>query len=94
MAKSVLLKRWINFKPLELEKVDHFSTGVDIGLDDVGIGLCGKLTGYSKRALVEASFSRLKRMYGGGLCSRKMSSQKVEGHLKCLMMNKMLQKTG
>lgn len=65
-----------------------------LGLDDVGIGLWGKLTGYSKRALVEASFSRLKRMYGGGLCSRKMSSQKVEGHLKCLMMNKMLQKTG
>jgi len=65
-----------------------------LGLDDVGISLWGKLTGYSKRALVETSFSRLKRIYGGGLCSRKMSSQKVEGHLKCLMLNKMLQEVG
>jgi len=65
-----------------------------LGLDDVGIRLWGRLTGYSKRALVEASFSRLKRIYGGGLCARKMSSQKVEGHLKCLMMNKMLQNRG
>jgi IS5 family transposase len=65
-----------------------------LGLDNVGISLWGKLTGYSKRALVETSFSRLKRIYGGGLCSRKMSSQRVEGHLKCLMLNKMLQKIG
>jgi len=65
-----------------------------LGLDDVGISLWGKLTGYSKRSLVEASFSRLKRIYGGGLCSRKMSSQKIEGHLKCLMLNKMLQNRG
>ena len=65
-----------------------------LGLDDIGTSLWGKLTGYSKRALVEASFSRLKRIYGGGLCARKMSSQKVEGHLKCLMMNKMLQNRG
>ena len=65
-----------------------------LGLDEIGISLWGKLTGYSKRALVEASFSRLKRIYGGELCSRKMSSQKVEAHLKCLMLNKMLQKTG
>jgi hypothetical protein len=65
-----------------------------LGLDAEGISLWGKLTGYSKRALVETSFSRLKRIYGGGLYSRKMSSQRVEGHLKCLMLNKMLQKTG
>ena len=65
-----------------------------LGLDDVGVSLWGKLTGYSKRALVETSFSRLKKIYGGGLCSRKMSSQKVEGHLKCLMLNKMLQGEG
>jgi len=34
-----------------------------LGLDEVGLGLWGKLTGYSKRTLVEASFSRLKRMH-------------------------------
>ncbi len=65
-----------------------------LGLDDVGISLWGKLTGYSRRALVETSFSRLKRIYGGEFYSRKMSTQKVEGYLKCLMMNKMLQARG
>ncbi len=81
--------RW---DPKLKERNREISERRGLGLDDVGISLWGKLTGYSKRALVEASFSRLKRIYGGGLCSRKMSSQKVECHLKCLMLNKMLQK--
>lgn len=80
--------------PKQKERNRGISERRGLGLDEIGIGLWGKLTGYSKRALVEASFSRLKRIYGGGLCSRKMSSQKVEGHLKCLMMNKMLEKKG
>lgn len=56
-----------------------------------GMSIWGKLTGYLKRALVEGSFSWLKGKYGGGLCSRKRSTQEVEGRLKCLMLNKMLQ---
>ncbi len=65
-----------------------------LGHDKIGISLWGKLTGYSKRSLVEASFSRLKRLYGGAFYSRKMDTQRVEGHLKCFMMNQMLQNMG
>lgn len=64
-----------------------------LGLDEVGISLWGKLTGYSRRALVETSFSRMKGLYGGMFYSRKMDTQRVEGHLKCLMMNQMMRKT-
>lgn len=87
-------RRNARYDPKQKERNQGILERRGLGLDDVGISLWGKLTGYSKRALVEASFSRLKRIYGGGLCSRKMSSQKVECHLKCLMLNKMLQKTG
>jgi len=31
-----------------------------LGSDEVGLSLWGKLTGYSKRALVETGFSKLK----------------------------------
>lgn len=65
-----------------------------LGLDKIGISLWGRLTGYSKRALVETSFSGMKGLYGGGFYSRKMDTQRVEGHLKCLMMNQMMRKTG
>lgn len=65
-----------------------------LGLDEVGVSLWGKLTGYSRRALVETSFSRMKGMYGGMFYSRKMNTQRVEGHLKCLMMNQMVRKKG
>lgn len=61
-----------------------------LGMDELGTSLWGKLTGYSQRALVETTFSRMKGLYGPMFYSRKGSSQKVEGHLKCLMMNKMM----
>jgi hypothetical protein len=64
------------------------------GLDLVGVSLWGKLTGYSKRALVETSFSRMKGLYGASFYSKKMSSQRVEGHLKCPMMNQMIRQSG
>lgn len=83
-----------SWDPKLKERNQGISERRGLGLDEVGISLWGKLTGYSKRALVEGSFSRLKRIYGGGLSSRKMSSQKVETHLKCFMLNKMLQGMG
>lgn len=64
-----------------------------LGQDEIGINLWGKLTGYSKRALVETSFSRMKGLYGGSFYSRKMEAQRVEGHLKCWMMNQMIRGT-
>lgn len=72
------------------ERNEAISERKGLGIDEVGMSLWGKLTGYSQRALVETTFSRLKKIYGGELYSRKMGSQKVESHLKCLMMNKML----
>ena len=62
-----------------------------IGGDQIARSLWGKLVGYSKRALVETVFSRLKTLYGERFCSRKFSSQKVEAHLKAWILNKMLQ---
>ena len=59
------------------------------GKDEIARSLWGKLTGYSKRALVEMVFSRLKRLYGGGLFSRKWVNQNVEASLKCFLLNKM-----
>jgi len=80
--------------PKQKERNEAIAERRGFGLDKVGMSLWGKLTGYSQRALVETSFSRLKRVYGGELYSRKMGTQKVEGHLKCLMLNKMLSARG
>ncbi len=87
-------RRNAKWDPSLKERNKNISERKGLGLDKTGIQLWGKLTGYSQRSLVEASFSRLKRLFGGGLYSRKMSSQRVEGHLKCLMMNKMIQAVG
>lgn len=61
------------------------------GYDKIGKSLWGKLTGYSKRSLAETAFSRLKKLFGSNFFSREEVRQGVEGHLKCVMMNKMLQ---
>lgn len=63
-----------------------------LGGDNLAREIWGKLTGYSRRSLVEASFSRLKRLYGDRFYSKKMETQKVEGHIKCRMLNQMLDK--
>lgn len=63
-----------------------------LGGDLIARSLWGKLTGYSKRSLVESSFSRLKRIYGNSFFSRNTEKQSVEAHLKCYMMNKMFRK--
>ena len=61
-----------------------------LGGDKLTREIWGKLTGYSRRALVETSFSRLKRLYGERFFSKKVETQKVEGHIKCKMLNQML----
>ena len=61
-----------------------------LGGDKLAREIWGKLTGYSRRALVETSFSRLKRLYGERFFSKKVETQKVEGHIKCKMLNQML----
>ena len=61
-----------------------------LGGDQLAREIWGKLTGYSRRTLAETSFSRLKRLYGERFFSKKMKTQKVEGHIKCKMLNQML----
>lgn len=61
-----------------------------LGGDLLARRIWGKLTGYSRRALVETSFSRHKRLFSGNLYSRTSDRIQVEAHLKSYMMNKML----
>ena len=61
-----------------------------LGGDRLAREIWGKLTGYSVRALAETSFSRLKRLYGERFFSKKMKNQRVEGKIKCKMLNQML----
>ena len=61
-----------------------------LGGDILARSIWGKLVGYSGRALVESCFSRMKRLYKGGLYSRKNSTQTVEVYLKAKVMNCMI----
>ncbi len=60
-----------------------------LGGDQVAKSLWSKMTGYSRRALVESAFSRMKRLFGSRLFSKRSDSQSVENHLRCLLLNKM-----
>jgi transposase len=61
-----------------------------LGGDKMARSIWGKLTGYSRRALVETTFSRYKRMFGDRIFSRTQERQLVENRLKCLLLNKMI----
>ena len=60
-----------------------------LGNDTLARSLWGKLTGYSKRALVETAFSRIKRLFGSKLFSKTPNRQSLENTLRCLLLNKM-----
>ena len=61
-----------------------------LGGDKIARSIWGKLTGYSRRALVETTFSRYKKMFKEKAFSRTHDRQVVENRLKCLLMNKMI----
>jgi hypothetical protein len=61
-----------------------------LGGDKIARSIWGKLTGYSRRALVETTFSRYKKMFGEKAFSRTYERQVVENRLKCLLLNKMI----
>ena len=50
--------------------------------------LWGKLTGYNYRVLAETAFSRMKRLFGERLFSRKFDKQQIENMLRCQLINK------
>jgi len=60
-----------------------------LGNDEVARALWRKLTGYSKRSLVETCFSRLKGLFGERLSSRDPVRQRNEILLRCIALNKM-----
>jgi hypothetical protein len=60
-----------------------------LGGDTNARSLWGKVTGYSQRALVENTFSRMKRMFGASLFSKEANRQRVENLYRCLLLNKL-----
>ena len=61
-----------------------------LGGDLVAKSIWGKFTGYSRRALVETTFSRYKKLFGERAFSRTRERQVVENRLKCVLLNKMI----
>jgi len=64
-----------------------------LGNDKMARSLWGKLTGYSRRALVETAFSRMKGLFGDRLFSKRTDNQKFEIGLRCFLLNKMIRET-
>jgi Transposase DDE domain len=62
-----------------------------LGRDLLAKRLWAKLTGYSRRAGIESSFSRLKRLFGSTLFSRHEDAIVVEVYMKALLSNLWLQ---
>ncbi len=61
-----------------------------LGGDLVAKSIWGKYTGYSRRALVETTFSRYKKMFGERAFSKTHERLTVENRLKCVLLNKMI----
>ncbi|MGE3557304.1 MAG: IS5 family transposase [Candidatus Obscuribacterales bacterium] len=64
-----------------------------LGNDRTARSIWGKLTGYSKRSLVETAFSRMKRVFGDRLFSKVFDKQRIEVTLRCILLNKMIRTT-
>jgi hypothetical protein len=61
-----------------------------LGGDKIAKSIWGKYTGYSRRVLVETTFSRYKKLFGDRSFSRTRERQIVENRLKCVLLNKMI----
>lgn len=60
-----------------------------LGGDMEARSIWGKLSGYSKRSLVETAFSREKRLFGDRLFSKDLHKQGVEHTARCALLNQM-----
>jgi hypothetical protein len=60
-----------------------------LGGDEIARSIWRKLSGYSRRSLVESAFSSLKRMFGDRLFSKKFKNQRIESRVRCILLNKM-----
>jgi len=75
---------------IDLERDEAVSAIKAFGGDKIAKSIWGKLTGYSRRALVETTFSRYKKMFGERAFSRTFERIVVENRLKCVLLNKMM----
>lgn len=73
----------------DLERDDAIKVIWAFGGDKVAKSIWGKLSGYSRRALVETTFSRYKKMFGERAFSRTQERIALENRLKCILLNKM-----
>ena len=73
----------------DLERDDAIKVIRALGGDKVAKSIWGKLSGYSRRALVETTFSRYKKMFAERAFSRTQERVTVENRLKCVLLNKM-----
>ena len=60
-----------------------------LGGDKEARSIWGKLSGYNRRVLVETAFSRLKRLFGERLFSKRTDKQCVENTARCMLLNLM-----
>jgi hypothetical protein len=75
---------------IDYERDEAVSTIRAFGGDKIAKSIWGKLSGYSRRALVETAFSRYKKMFGERAFSRTQERMIIENRLKCVLLNKML----
>jgi hypothetical protein len=74
----------------DLERDDAIKMIRVFGGDKIAKSIWGKLSGYSRRALVETAFSRYKKMFGERAFSRTQERIILENRLKCVLLNKMI----
>ena len=74
----------------DLERDDAIQVIRAFGGDKIAKSIWGKLSGYRRRALVETTFSRYKKMFGERAFSRTQERVVVENRLKCVLLNKMI----
>lgn len=63
--------------------------GALVGGDKEGINLWKSISGYHTRSLVETAFSRLKRMFGDKVKSKKFENISSETIFRCYVLNRM-----
>ena len=84
--KTAVLREEPEFGP----RNDALRAIYGLGNDQDARSIWGKLTGYSRRAVIESMISRWKRLYGGELKSQCYIRQQNEVHLKAMMINQMV----
>lgn len=77
----------------DVERDDAIKVILAFGGDKIAKSIWGKLSGYSRRALVETTFSRYKKMFGERAFSRTQERLVLENRLKCVLLNKMIRAT-